>query len=125
MPSPRNSAGQFLPGHSGNPVGRTKESLSVSKLAREHTVEALNTLVKIMNDKKAPPASRVLAASNILDRGHGKAPQTINVRQLEDMTPEELTDELNAILDGLDPSVADFIRNAAADIGSGGERELH
>ena len=35
------------------------------------------TLVAIMKDDKAPPQARAMAADKILDRGWGKASQTI------------------------------------------------
>ena len=51
------------------------------------------TLVAVMADETAPPASRVSAAVAILDRGYGKPPQavaaTVN-RNLRDMTDAEL-----------------------------------
>ena len=42
------------------------------RVCRAHTVTALNTLVEIAENKKAPPAARVAAANSLLDRGHGK-----------------------------------------------------
>jgi len=47
------------------------------ELARRYTVEAIETLVSIMRDDEASPAARVSAACEILDRGHGKAPATV------------------------------------------------
>ena len=44
----------------------------VREFARAHTVTAMNTLVEIAENKKAPPAARVAAANSLLDRGHGK-----------------------------------------------------
>lgn len=73
---PRHS-GMFKPGQSGNPTGRPKESYRVSDLAKEHSEQALATLVEIAQDKKAPPSARVHAASAILDRAWGKPAQYI------------------------------------------------
>jgi hypothetical protein len=39
----------------------------------------VKTLVSVMTNEDAPPASRVSAASEILDRGFGRAPQTLDV----------------------------------------------
>jgi hypothetical protein len=47
------------------------------KLAREHTGEAIETLVSIMTNPKSAPAARVSAANALLDRGYGKPPQHI------------------------------------------------
>src|SRR3954452_23772884 len=64
-------------GQSGNPGGRPKVIAEIQALAREHTTSAVETLVTIMNDQKAAPASRVSAANALLDRGYGKPPQHI------------------------------------------------
>jgi len=49
----------------------------VIELARSHSPAAIAALAKIMRDEEAPPATRVGAASAILDRGHGRPPQAI------------------------------------------------
>src|SRR5215469_14109531 len=51
----------------------------IRTLARSYTKAAINTLVGIMRQPKAPPAARVMAANALLDRGWGKAPQTVAV----------------------------------------------
>ena len=40
----------------------------------QHTIEALDVLVQIMLNEKAPPNARVAAANTLLDRAYGKAP---------------------------------------------------
>lgn len=72
----------FRPGQSGNPGGRPKENplpngRTLRELAREHTVEAIETLIAIAEDKTAPASARVSAAVAVLDRGYGKPAQTI------------------------------------------------
>ena len=67
----------FQKGQSGNPGGRPKVVAEVKELAREHTAEAIRTLVSIMTNSKSPPAARVSAANALLDRGYGKPPQHI------------------------------------------------
>ena len=47
---------------------------SIRELAREYTIEALDVLVPIMLNEKAPPNARVAAANTLLDRAYGKAP---------------------------------------------------
>jgi hypothetical protein len=45
----------------------------VCSAARAHTKTAIKVLAGIMNQKKAPPHARVMAAEILLDRGWGKA----------------------------------------------------
>ena len=90
----------FEKGKSGNPGGRAliklKNGKTLTDLAREHTEEAVKTLVKIMRDDGQPAAARVAAADKILNRGWGQAPQTIAITDdrepldLSGMTDEQL-----------------------------------
>lgn len=83
----------FAPGQSGNPQGRpvhrTKDGRTLTDLAREHTEEAVQTLVEVMRDKGAPAVARVAASDKILNRGWGQAPQTIAVT--DDRQPRDLS----------------------------------
>jgi hypothetical protein len=68
---------------------------SIQELAREHTIQALDVLVQIMLNEKAPPNARVAAANTLLDRAFGKAPtfstsDTQAFKRAIDMTDEEL-----------------------------------
>jgi hypothetical protein len=81
----------FKPGQSGNPDGKPKIIIEVARAAREHTTQAIETLVKAMGTERAPWAARVNAACAILDRGWGRAPQTIEIHRRTD--PKSLTDE--------------------------------
>lgn len=54
-----------------------KTPTDIRSLARGHTETALRTLAAVMNSEEAPPAARVQAANSLLDRGWGKATQTI------------------------------------------------
>jgi hypothetical protein len=50
----------------------------IRSLARSHTRTALNVLVGVMRNTKAPAPARIAAANAILDRGWGKATQAID-----------------------------------------------
>jgi hypothetical protein len=81
----------FKPGASGNLAGRPRrpETIEAKRIvadvktaARKLTPEALGTLQEVMEDKKAPPAARVSAATAILDRGWGRPKQTIEAEAI-------------------------------------------
>ncbi len=54
-----------------------KAKADIRSLARSQTEKAIKVLVGIMSQSKAPAAARVAAANALLDRGWGKAAQSI------------------------------------------------
>ena len=85
----------FPKGVSGNAGGRPKAAHSIQELARKHTNEALDVLVQIMLNQKAPSNARVAAANTLLDRAYGKAPTFSTTdpgtfKRAIDMTDDEL-----------------------------------
>jgi hypothetical protein len=90
----------FKPGVSGNPGGRPKDLQAIDRrkifadvraAARELTQDAIHTLAAIMKDPKAPAAARISAAVALLDRGHGRPFQAVDVKV--DWNFDQLTDE--------------------------------
>ncbi|MDG9784653.1 hypothetical protein [Metapseudomonas otitidis] len=64
----------------GRPKGRlNKATADVKALAQEFGPAAMQALVSILKDKKSPPAARVAAAKEVLDRAYGKAKQSLEV----------------------------------------------
>jgi hypothetical protein len=96
-------SGRFAAGRSGNPGGRPRIIADVQALARSHTVDAIETLVGIANDTKAPAAARVAAANAILDRGWGRSTSTLTIYQeTERPSPAEVQNALErAVAAGL------------------------
>ena len=100
----RNSRGQYISGHSGNPSGRPKDKYKVAELARTYTSEAIDTLVDLMRYGKDERV-RGTAAQALLDRGWGKPKQ------------ELLTEESGGLLASL-RVVSDRIKAREAGIAS-------
>ena len=82
---------RFQKGMSGNPGGRPK--IRVDMRERVHAGAAIDTLLAVMHDDKAPPAARVSAAIAILDRGYGRPAQAVHqhvTRHADELSDAEL-----------------------------------
>jgi hypothetical protein len=91
----RRANGTFLPGGCPNPGGRPREIGYVVELARERTEDAVRVLHEIALDATQPGASRVAAASALLDRGWGRAPSSIDISILAPVEAKKnLADDL-------------------------------
>lgn len=76
----RDNKGRWIKGAaSPNPGGRPAVLSDLREAARGYSTEALETLATVMRDPEAPPAARVTAARELLDRGFGKAVQSVDV----------------------------------------------
>lgn len=56
-----------------------KVTADVKVAAQHYTTQALRVLSEIMNGSKHPAAARVSAANVLLDRGHGKPSQAVEL----------------------------------------------
>jgi hypothetical protein len=55
-----------------------RTTVEVKRAAQEYTAKAITALVNILRNPDSPPAARIAAARELLDRGHGKAAQAID-----------------------------------------------
>lgn len=85
-------------GQSGNPGGRPKGLKEVQEAARKHTTDAIETLASIAKDTEQSASARVSAAEVLLDRGWGKAQQTIEVEGLSGL-PDHVIEAILAACD--------------------------
>jgi hypothetical protein len=102
MPRGGRRSTSFRPGVSGNPGGRPRRPdaiaarqifVTVRAAARALTQEAIDTLAAVMRDGRAPPTARISAAVAILDRGHGRPSQAVDISvgwDLDRLTEDEL-----------------------------------
>lgn len=64
----------------GSRAGKpNRATADIKAIAQPYGRDAVRALVKIMKNKAAPEAARVRAASELLDRGYGKARQSIDM----------------------------------------------
>jgi hypothetical protein len=110
MPRGGRRSTSFKPGVSGNPNGRPRRSdtiaarqifVTVKAAARALTQEAVDTLVAVMRDGRATAAARIAAATALLDRGHGRPSQAVELNvgcDLARLTDDEL-DALERIME--------------------------
>ena len=84
----------FKKGESGNPNGRPKSNPELVALARENSVEALRKIIAIMNKPDAEDRTVLHAANLVIERGYGRAPQTIAHDHVHNLTDHELHRQL-------------------------------
>jgi Family of unknown function (DUF5681) len=78
----RKTKGKWQPGESGNPKGRVPAHKIFSNLAteaRKYADKALETVVELMGASN-PANIRLAAAREVLDRGFGRAAQTLDLK---------------------------------------------
>lgn len=71
--------GGARPGAGRRKGAQNKATVIVKDAAQAFTADALDTLAEIMKDEDQPAAARVAAANALLDRGHGKPKQSLDI----------------------------------------------
>jgi hypothetical protein len=74
----------FTRGASGNPQGRPSAPVDIAALAREHGPKCIAVLAEMLDDPNRKV--RGFAAQVLLDRGFGRAPQTVQGQDAEPFT---------------------------------------
>lgn len=69
----------FKPGKSGNPGGRPKMPAELKEACKALTPDCINVLASIVNNPKSRDGDRIKAAEVIMDRGYGKAIQSVDL----------------------------------------------
>lgn len=98
------------------------EAHELQQIARQNATLAMNTLVEISGNKRAPEATRIAASSVILDRAYGKASQTSITANVTNGKASDLdSTELDKRIDRALKRVED-ITNRAPKAGAGKKR---
>jgi len=89
----RNELGKFVKGASGNPNGSLpkcnieKTAEQVKILAARATPELMKEMIQIALDKDTPKQTKLLYIKEIMDRGIGKIPKAIEVKDTTTANP--------------------------------------
>lgn len=98
------NSGSFKKGISGNPSGLPKGGLALRHAARERSLDALNVLIKVMEDEGATNRDRAYAANCVLDRAFGKPRQEVDMvdktRRAEELSDEQLVQIISGAAQG-------------------------
>ena len=94
---------QFKPGQSGNPKGRPKKDKQLADKIQEKTDQLVNQLFQLATSEETQDSVKIQAINTLLDRGFGKAPQTLDVNQRHSLS-DELEQHIRQ-LNGLPPTI--------------------
>lgn len=86
---------KFRKGKSGNPGGRPKVLGELQELARRHAPEVIEELARLAVKARSETA-RIAAGRELLDRGFGRARQSLEVTQPGENIIRMLLDDIDA-----------------------------
>jgi hypothetical protein len=81
----------------GQPKRRQGWAADVRELCRLEGEASIRTIIKLRDDPEAPHAIRLGAAIHLLDRGYGRAPQTLDVNTNATITVDASASALEII----------------------------
>jgi hypothetical protein len=99
----------FKKGQSGNPGGRRAETsggFNLAQMCKIRTPDCVRFWERLLHDEEAPLRDRLRASELLMDRGHGKAVQAIDVTTRKGADDYSRT-ELAAIAFGRSETLAD------------------
>ena len=67
----RDEFGRFVKGARANPLGRPRQPFNVRRLAVQHTVEAVDSLVQVIRNPRMSANSQIKACIALLSAAYG------------------------------------------------------
>jgi hypothetical protein len=126
----RDVKGRFTDGR-GNPAGRPKDVHGIAKLARASAPDVIDRLLVLARGRGS---AAVAACKELLDRGLGKAPQSITVSPGDNFSgalfaPDQARDRLQRLIEAAEQAPAlppqnDSVSDLAGDLKSAAEEAL-
>jgi hypothetical protein len=93
VPRPRGKGRPFEKGNAIGRHGRRKRNPAITELCRNASPEAVEVLLSVMRDERAPHGVRCTAAAHILDRGWGRPPAHNTVDIQHNVRVTDLSDD--------------------------------
>lgn len=80
-------------GEFGNPIGTQIKVNSLRKVCQSFSKQSMDVLMEIMLNPMSEEKSRIAVAKFILEQGYGKAPQSMEFKVTEGLSPNMMSTE--------------------------------
>lgn len=88
-------------GEFGNPIGAQLKVNALRKVCQSFSQQSMDVLMEIMLNPMSEEKSRIAVAKFILEQGYGKAPQSMEFKVTEGLSPNMMsTDQLRMFASG-------------------------